>query len=313
MTAKDCLYNIPDETRFVNIFFRANGIKWREIFGRQRYSENVRQVTAPAVELQRPTRPLIRLLNRNKPFPTELLIGSRQCKQSVGRDALIPPWRNLYRLWQALQMICRIRCSHRAVAAHQTIPANFARLLRANGKHLPLQTKSRAIPHNSKCRYGERGAADAKPKAQIILDAAKVSAASGGNSEPKQGQRSQSARGFCPRSTMRVPQPDIIEHFGNADAVPQLPERCLSRKAGIVRCCPRYCPTIIYSYIHPVLLRTNLPGVYLKNRNYRLFLQTQPDFALKSLGIHKGFQGSLPYILLVFAKYPSFSLFSDTL
>ena len=96
----------------------------------------------------------------------------------------------------------------------------------------------RAIPHNSKCRYGERGAADAKPKAQIILDAAKVSAASGGYSEPKQGQRSQSARGFCPRSTMRVPQPDIIEHFGNADAVPQLLERCLSRKAGIVRCCP---------------------------------------------------------------------------
>ena len=32
---------------------------------------------------------------------------------------------------------------------------------------------------------------------------------------------------------------DIIEHFGNADAVPQLPERCLSRKAGIVRCCLR--------------------------------------------------------------------------
>ena len=94
-----------------------------------------------------------------------------------------------------------------------------------------------AIPHNSKCRYGERGAADAKPKCSIILDAAKVSAASGGNSEPKQGQRSQSARGFCPRSTMRVPQPDIIEYFGNADAVPQLPERCLSRKAGIVRCC----------------------------------------------------------------------------
>ena len=100
-----------------------------------------------------------------------------------------------------------------------------------------MEQKVKAIPHNSKCRYGERGAAAAKPKAQIILDAAKVSAASGGNSEPKQGQRSQSARGFCPRSTMRVPQPDIIEHFGNADAVPQLPERCLSRKAGIVRCC----------------------------------------------------------------------------
>ena len=28
----------------------------------------------------------------------------------------------------------------------------------------------KATPHNSKCRYGERGAADAKPKAQIILD-----------------------------------------------------------------------------------------------------------------------------------------------
>ncbi|MDD6712714.1 MAG: hypothetical protein PUE42_00395 [Subdoligranulum sp.] len=28
----------------------------------------------------------------------------------------------------------------------------------------------KAIPHNSKCRYGERGAAAAKPKAQIILD-----------------------------------------------------------------------------------------------------------------------------------------------
>ena len=103
-----------------------------------------------------------------------------------------------------------------------------------------ILNKVRATPHNSKCRYGERGAADAKPKAQIILDAAKVSAASGGSSEPKQGQRSQSARGFCPRSTMRVPKPDIIEHFGNADAVPQPPERCLSRQAGIVRCCLRH-------------------------------------------------------------------------
>ncbi len=28
----------------------------------------------------------------------------------------------------------------------------------------------KVIPHNSKCRYGERGAAAAKPKAQIILD-----------------------------------------------------------------------------------------------------------------------------------------------
>ncbi|MCI6446294.1 MAG: hypothetical protein MR806_08150, partial [Subdoligranulum sp.] len=62
------------------------------------------------------------------------------------------------------------------------------------------------------------------------------------------------ARGFCPRSTMRVPQPDIIEHFGNADAVPQLPERCLSRKAGIVRCCLSYscvtrCPDTVLAVV----------------------------------------------------------------
>ena len=50
-------------------------------------------------------------------------------------------------------------------------------------------------------------------------------------------------------------------------------------------------------------LSTPYPRVYLKRRKYLLFLQTQLDFALKSLGIHKGFQGSLPYILLVFAKY----------
>ena len=129
---------------------------------------------------------------------------------------------------------------------------------------MPRRHKPKAIPHNSKCRYGERGAADAKPKAQIILDAAKVSAASGGNSEPKQGQRSQSARGFCPRSTMRVPQPDIIEHFGNTDAVLQLPERCLSRKAGIVRCCLRSNRKSLASMIQPVF-RPKQPeyGLYL--------------------------------------------------
>ena len=129
----------------------------------------------------------------------------------------------------------------------------------------------RAIPHNSKCRYGERGAADVKPKAQIILDAAKVSAASGGNSEPKQGQRSQSARGFCPRSTMRVPQPDIIKHFGNADAVPQLPERCLSRKAGIMRCCQYF---LKLQAIYYCLNRQIIPAWFLKRfsvQKYKLY------------------------------------------
>ncbi len=33
-----------------------------------------------------------------------------------------------------------------------------------------------------------------------------------------------------------------------------------------------------------------LPRVYLKRRKYRLFPQTQRDFALKSLGIYKGFR-----------------------
>ena len=51
-------------------------------------------------------------------------------------------------------------------------------------------------------------------KAQIILDAAKVSAASGESNEQSLETRSQSAGAFAP-STMRVPQPDIIEHFGN--------------------------------------------------------------------------------------------------
>jgi hypothetical protein len=37
----------------------------------------------------------------------------------------------------------------------------------------------------------------------------------------------------------------------------------------------------------------HFPRGYLKRRKYRLFLQAQRDFALKSLGIHKGFQGSL--------------------
>ena len=40
-----------------------------------------------------------------------------------------------------------------------------------------------------------------------------------------------------------------------------------------------------------------LPRVYLKSRNDRLFLQAQPDYALKILGIRKGF-------LRLFALHP---------
>ena len=98
-----------------------------------------------------------------------------------------------------------------------------------------------------------------------------MSAASGGNSEPKQGQRSQSARGFCPRSTMRVPQPDIIEHFGNADAVPQPPERCLSRKAGIMRCCQYF---LKLQAIYYCLNRQIIPAWFPKRfsvQKYKLY------------------------------------------
>ncbi len=62
-----------------------------------------------------------------------------------------------------------------------------------------------------------------------------------------------------PRSTMRVPQPDIIEHFGNADAVPQLPERCLSRKAGIVRCCLSFFFSITLTILQYKLKSVGLP------------------------------------------------------
>ena len=85
--------------------------------------------------------------------------------------------------------------------------------------------KFKAIPHNSKCRYGERGAAAAKPKAQIILCAAKVSAASGGCSEPKQGQRSQSARGFCPEARCGYRNPTLSSILAT-----QMP--CRSRRSG---------------------------------------------------------------------------------
>ena len=109
-----------------------------------------------------------------------------------------------------------------------------------------------------------------------------MSAASGGNSEPKQGQRSQSARGFCPRSTMRVPQPDIIEHFGNADAVPQPPERCLSRQAGIVRCCLKnsriYCilgPRLIFiAFLRVCFSFLNLPARLAGTKQRRVFVES---------------------------------------
>ena len=97
--------------------------------------------------------------------------------------------------------------------------------------------RTRAIPHNSKCRYGERGAADAKPKAQIILDAAKVSAASGGNSEPKQGSGRRVRGLFAPKYDAGYRNPTLSSILAT-----QMPchrrSGAFAVRRGIVRCCP---------------------------------------------------------------------------
>ena len=81
----------------------------------------------------------------------------------------------------------------------------------------------RAIPHNSKCRYGERGAAAAKPKAQIILCVlSSILATQMPCRTPSRSEALRSATAACGGSWRGDP-----------------PERCLSRKAGIIRCCLR--------------------------------------------------------------------------
>ena len=81
----------------------------------------------------------------------------------------------------------------------------------------------RAIPHNSKCRYGERGAAAAKPKAQIILCVLlSILATRMPCRTPSRSEALRSATAACGGSWRGDP-----------------PERCLSRKAGIMRCCPK--------------------------------------------------------------------------
>ena len=81
----------------------------------------------------------------------------------------------------------------------------------------------RAIPHNSKCRYGERGAAAAKPKAQIILCVlSSILATQMPCRTPSRSEALRSATAACGGSWRGDP-----------------PERCLSRKAGIMWCCLR--------------------------------------------------------------------------
>ena len=87
-----------------------------------------------------------------------------------------------------------------------------------------LPTIFMAIPHNSKCRYGERGAADAKPKAQIILCVlSSILATQMPCRTPSRSEALRSATAACGGSWRGDP-----------------PERCLSRQAGIMRCCLIY-------------------------------------------------------------------------
>lgn len=56
------------------------------------------------------------------------------------------------------------------VRTPNTQKSTTEKYLKDNRKSNLIDRRFRAIPHNSKRRYGERGAAVAKPKAQIILD-----------------------------------------------------------------------------------------------------------------------------------------------
>ena len=108
-------------------------------------------------------------------------------------------------------------------------------------KHRPLQIFFRAIPHNSKCRYGERGAADAKPKAQIILDAAKVSAASGGNSEPKHdaGTATRHYRAFWQRRCRAAAAGAVLKpQGGNCAVLPKVHSKPFMIFRGGIRASP---------------------------------------------------------------------------
>ena len=104
---------------------------------------------------------------------------------------------------------------------------NFFRICNANVAKCDIivaKTKFKAIPHNSKCRYGERGTADAKPKAQIILCVlSSILATQMPCRTPSRSEALRSATAACGGSWRGDPS-----------------ERCLSRQAGIVRCCLNY-------------------------------------------------------------------------
>ena len=106
-----------------------------------------------------------------------------------------------------------LSCNHGILSSTSYLPA--ARFCFPQEAPLFVENRSdsfQAIPHNSKCRYGERGA---------------------------------------------------------ADAVPQPPERCLSRQAGIVRCCLHFFSVVTRSAF--LFLPTNCPCSRKVYRNFQLF------------------------------------------
>ena len=130
-------------------------------------------------------------------------------------------------------MQASLRCCSRLFSA--AFPSHPSSLRPGIPAHAPSFSPiiPRAIPHNSKCRYGERGAVAARPKAQIILDAAKVSAASGGNSEPKHdaGTATRHYRAFWQRRCRAAAAGAVLKPQGGNCAV--LPKVYLkSKNAG---------------------------------------------------------------------------------
>ncbi len=148
-----------------------------------------------------------------------------------------------------------LSCSHGILSSTSYLPA--ARFCFPQEAPLFVENRSdsfQAIPHNSKCRYSERGAADAKPKAQIILDAAKVSAASGGNSEPKHdaGTATRHYRAFWQRRCRAAAAGAVLEPLGGNCAV-----------------LPSLFPVVTRSAF--LFLPTNCPCSRKVYRNFQLF------------------------------------------
>ena len=96
----------------------------------------------------------------------------------------------------------------------------------SRGQSPRLSVSSKAIPHNSKCRYGERGAADAKPKAQIILDAAK------GERRQRRKQRTEAGAAVAECEGLLPPKHDAGTATRHYRAFWQ--RRCCAAAAGAV-------------------------------------------------------------------------------